>query len=148
MRSGLRVAAAILLVWSAVSCTSPTDPESRFVDLQVAYTFIAPQGDRDLIDAASCSHHYAPGNLQIQTSWGESTRFQEGTGGAMVAGLRARRGGQYWLSFFDIRYCGYGSGIVPPGGVSVNGVMLTMRDQVDRLDVFRFTVDADGTVRP
>ena len=141
--AGFAVACALM-----AACTSPTSPASRFVPLSVAYVHVAPQGARDITEAASCAHHYAPSNLQIQTSWGESARFDTAPGGVLRAELQARRGGEYWLSFFDIRYCGYGSGIVPPGGVSVNEVLLTTRDQVNGLTVFRFRVDADGTVRP
>lgn len=133
------VAAAGLL---SAACGNPAAPESRFATLSIAYVHSAPSGQRDIIDAAICAQHYAPANLRLTTSWGESARLEEAPGGAMRTEMRVRRGGDYWFSFYDIRYCGYGDGLVPPAGVSVNGVALE-RFQA----AFHFTVAADGRVR-
>ena len=146
MRAAATIIATIACALSA-ACTSPAAPTSRFVALAVAYTYIAPTGSYDPTDAGFCAHHSAPANLRISTSWEDSTRFEQAPAGVMRADLSARRGGDYWISFVDIRYCGYDQGLVPEGGVSINGVLLT-RSAVGGMPVFQFRVDVDGTVRP
>lgn len=146
MRFTATVLVAALGVLSA-ACASPTAPTSRFAVLAVAYVHIPPTGPYDPTDAGFCAHHAVPANLRISTSWGDSARFEQAPEGVMRADLRARRGGEYWIAFVDIRYCGYDQGLVPPGGVSINDVPLT-RSAVGGLPVFKFNVEADGTVRP
>ena len=148
MRLRVLLAGGVLLASAVMSgCDSPSAPESRFVALSVAYIFVPPTGPYDPTDAGFCAHHAAPANLRISTSWDDSARLEEAPAGVMRADLSARRGGDYWISFVDIRYCGYDQGLVPPGGVSINGVLLT-RSEVEGLPVFQFRVDVDGTVRP
>lgn len=134
----------------AVACDSPSGPESRFVSLNVAYVFVPPTGPPpDPIDAGSCAHHNAPANLRVRASWtGETVMFTQAPGGVLRASLEARRGGQYWITFADIRLCGVSASVVPASGVSINEVALTRSQLSDGTYVFRFSVDGDGTVRP
>ena len=149
MRMTARVLAAIATVL-AVSCTSPAAPASRFATLDVAYVFVLPPGPaRPPIDAGSCAHHNAPASLRVRASWsGETVMFTEAPGGVLRASLQARRGGEYWISFADIRLCAIDTPVVPAGGVSINEVPLTRTQLTDGTYVFAFSVDADGVVHP
>ena len=151
----LRFAGAAVLTFVcafAGGCDSPSAPNSRFVALEVAYSFVPPTGPPvDPIDAGSCAHHNAPGNLRIRASWTSDTvMFREAPGGVLRASLEARRGGQYWITFADIRLCGFSAAdaLLPATGVSVNGVALTRSRLSDGTYVFQFSVGDDGTVRP
>jgi hypothetical protein len=134
----------------ASACDSPPAPESRFVALDVAYTFVPPTGPpSDPSHPGSCAHHNAPANLRVRASWSsETVMFREAPGGVLRASLEARRGGQYWITFADIRLCGLSAPVVPATGVSVNEVALTRNQLPDGTYVFQFRVDTDGTVRP
>ena len=142
------IALAVVTCALSSACSSPSAPESRFATLEVAYLFIPPPGPpRDPIDAGSCAHHNAPANLRVRTSWSDETvAFSEAPGGVLRAALQARRGGEYWISFSDIRLCAITSTVVPAGGVSINEVPLTRTQLSNGSYVFAFRVTDDGRV--
>lgn len=144
--AGIALAAVTCVLSGA--CTSPSAPESRFATLEVAYLFIPPPGPpRDPIDAGSCAHHNAPANLRVRTSWSDETvGFTEAPGGVLRASLQARRGGEYWITFSDIRLCAIETPVVP-ATVSINEVLLTRTQLANGTYVFAFRVTSDGSIQ-
>ena len=140
---------APILCALAVSCTNPSAPESRFATLDVAYVFAPPPAPpRDPADAGSCAHHNAPANLRVRTSWSDETvGFAEAPGGVLRASLQARRDGEYWVTFSDIRLCAFEAPVVP-ASVSINGVALARTQLANGTYVFAFRVGTDGSVQP
>lgn len=150
MRTLSVFAAAVIAAGAGIACTSPNEPESRFATLQVAYTFVPPPGPAaDPIIAGSCAHHNAPANLRIRASWTDETvMFQETSGSVHRAELQALRGGDYWITFADIRLCQIADATVVPSAVTINDVMLTRTPLSNGTLVFRFSVGRDGSVEP
>ena len=134
--------AALLLTAGCRSYTGETD-------LIVRYRPEVPAGLPDPA-AVGCSHHYAPVQYEVSTSWGDSSRLMPTPGGTLLAQFRVERDADYWLSIVDINYCGAGEVDTPSpsSGVMVNGVALTRMAVQDNRKVFLFTVSRGGQVLP
>ena len=118
-------------------------------DLIVRYRPEVPAGLPDPA-AVGCTHHYAPVQYEVSTSWGDSTRLTPMPGGTLLAQFRVERGAEYWLSIVDINFCGAGDVETPSpsSGVIVNGVPLTRTAIQDNRRVFLFKLAEFGQVLP
>jgi hypothetical protein len=119
------------------------------VTLQIGYTPPSPDSlPAPGPDAGMCAHHYAPSNLALETSWGESGRLQQVSDrsyGLQSAGVPT--GQDHWLTFVDIALCPTGNVRVTQG-VTVNGVVLTRT--IDRSGIFTlaFSIEPSGQIVP
>jgi len=151
VRFRLTVAALALLsvALAASACDSPSAPGPTSVTLQIQYTqpspdTLPPPG----LDSATCAHHYAPVNLTLESSWGETGRLQQ------VSGLLYNRssagvptGQDHWLTFVDIALCPTDT-VRVTRGVTVNGVTLTRILDRSGIPTLAFRVDSSGRVTP
>jgi hypothetical protein len=133
-----------------LSCgRSPAAPEPASVSLQLVYTSPSPDSLPPMSpDAGMCAHHYAPSNLALETSWGETGRLQQVTDrvySLQSAGVPA--GQDHWLSFVDITLCPTGTPRVTQG-VTINGVELTRVIDRSGIAAMAFRLDASGRVVP
>jgi hypothetical protein len=117
--------------------------------LQIAYAqpspdMLPPPGP----DSATCAHHYAPVNLMLETSWGETGRLQQVSG--LVYGLSsggASTGQDHWLTFVDIALCSTDT-VRVTRGVTVNSVALTRTIDRNGIPSLAFRLDSSGRVVP
>jgi hypothetical protein len=133
-----------LLSACANAPTGPSQPTTTTLNVSYLQPTDLPATSSD----PSCPHHYAPSNLTLTTSWGESVRLQP-AGDRVFTGVVTARPGAHWMRLIDIAWCGSDLGALAARGLSVNGIQLGQLQLLeDSTSAFRFTVSESGAVRP
>jgi hypothetical protein len=133
-----------LLSACANAPTGPSQPTTTTLNVSYLQPTDLPAASSD----PSCPHHYAPSNLTLTTSWGESVRLQP-AGDRVFTGVVTARPGAHWMRLIDIAWCGSDLGALAARGLSVNGIQLGQLQLLeDSTSAFRLTVSESGAVRP
>jgi hypothetical protein len=154
MKSWLPISLSLGLGLANLACNhekTPTLPQ--FVPISVVYVYqpISPPSTPDP-NLTMCYHHYAPSNLKVSTSWGDTLFLQKlDEHRYAVSFPNVPTGRDLWLSFIDIDLCADSSTTAPfaTRGVSINGVQLRrVTTTSEGSPAVAFTLSREGTVVP
>jgi len=149
IRDALTLAVAVVLPGCGGS--EPTTSTPTAVSLRLHYQAPDPASlpPVRVEELAGCSHHYAPGNLAVSTSWGAEGRFALLASGVYELTLPAAPVNQdLWIAFVDITLCARTDSVYVTRGVSANEVPLSRVEAPEGIPHLAFRLDGAGRVLP